>query len=432
MARTTWALLAALLVLVGCGGSSVVTTSTIEGTVLDIDNQPVRDATVTSRFGSTRTSATGAYSLPLQGEGEVEIVAEATQDGVRYRGRTKVFNTADTATPSANIVVGRVSELATLRGNVRDRNGNRVENASVYAYSGAGSSQRTFTDRDGRYELRDLVAGLDYEVSGGGKGFRSDRTTVRLRAGQARELDLVVDEPGLPFLEPPTNLSVTTWVSPVDASRAPGDSPYEAIKRAFDPKRQAQRGQAKAKSRAPVNGSHIEADLLWDERRLADLTGYGIYRGDSQNGPVRGIDFLPDPLAAYYVDLDLRPNSVYSYAVTAISALFPDFPNSTESRLSERVVARTLGPLVANAAQTNPVQFTWRGGSGAEEYVVFLFDRFPSVGVDAFWTSARTTNLRASYNGPALTRGRQYYFVVIGLADGDSSRTLSRLEPLIP
>lgn len=420
--------LAFLLVAAGCGGFTGATSSTVNGTVVDLNNQPIRDAKVSSRFGSTRTSPTGAFSLPRQGEGEVEIVAEITKDGRLYRGRTQVLNFPNAKSQSANIVIGPEDELATLRGTVRNRAGERLAGASVYAYFGAGSSQRAFTDKNGDYILRDLVAGANYEVSAGGQGLRSDRTQIVLDRGETRNVSFVCGDPGIPALAAPQNVGVVTWVSPLDATRRPGGDPYEAVKLLLDPRRagrKARLGTAKA-ARTPDGDSLVEADLFWDEVRDDDLTGHGIYKA-AGSGSLEGVDFFADPMAGYYVDLDLRRSRTYRYAVTAISALYPDF-GGTESPLSDVVTAVTLGSLRLASPTLRPLTFRWQSGSGASEFVVFLFDEFPGVGAQSVWNNSgrRATGTSFRYDGPDLPSGR-YWYLVVGLANGDDSRTISQV-----
>jgi hypothetical protein len=417
-----------LILVAGCGGTSnVVKSSTVSGTVLDIDNQPVRDAVVSSRFGSTRTSTTGAFVLPKQGNGAVEYTAEITRNGVRYRGRTMSFNFKNDRTQSVNIVVGQEDELGIIRGQVEDRNGNLLQDASVYAYNGAGSSMRAFSDSNGNYEFRDLVGGVTYTVLAGGQGFRSDSSQISLGLSDERTANFVLDDPGTPALDPPQNAFATSWVSPSDATRQPGGSnAYEAIKMLVDPKYKSRKSVSQTRA---VGSTLVEVDLEWDEQRFPDLQGYGIYRGNGANGSVAGIDFLPEPLAAFYVDQSVQTRSTYSYALTTISALYPDFPNETESGLSTRIVATTLDKLSLANPTFGPLTFRWLAGSGADDYIVFLFDEFPGIGVTSIWNNAANpaTGTSVVYNGNPLQAGGTYYYVVVGLANNDESRTISQI-----
>lgn len=416
----------ALAVAAGCGGSSSSgsRSATVTGTVVDINNQPVRDALVSSRFGSVRTSSVGTFYFPSQATGAVEYTATITRNGVRYRGRSTSFNYSNEKTQNVNIVVGLESELSTVRGQVVDRNGDPLQDASVYAYNGAGSSTRTFTDENGNYQFDDLVGGADYSVLAGGQGYRSDSIDLKLGLNQTKTVDFILDDPGEPNLQPPQNIGVVTWVSPSDATRGPSGDPYAAIKRLFDPKYQQ---RARAKTRA-VPTTLYEVDLFWDEQRFPDLLGYGVYRGRGANGTVEGIDLSPDPLAAYYVDADVQGNSTYSYALTTISANFPDRPDQTESSLSSRVVAETLSRLNLSNPTLSPLTFRWQSGSGATEFVVYLFDEFPGVDVSPIWDTEqnRVSGTSVVYNGPKLGAGT-YYYVVVGVANNDESRTVSQI-----
>lgn len=414
--------------LAGCGGSNVSKTSTVTGTVLDINNQPVRDAKVSSKYGNTRTSPTGAFTLPLQGNGAVDISADAVKNGVHYRGRTTSFNYKNELTQSINIVVGVDDELGRISGNVRDRNGNPLEDASVYAYNGAGSSLRVFTDANGDYEFSDLVGGVTYSVLAGGQGYRSDSTQVALGIRDSRSADFVLDDPGLPNLQAPQNVFVTTWVSPSDATAKPGSDVITLAKRLMA-KNGGSKGKVVMSKTKALSNNLVEADIEWDEQRFSDLLGYGVYKANSANGVLNGADFLPEPLAAYYVDQDLRTRSTYSYGLTTISAAYPDFPDQTESDLSDRVVAVTLDRLSLAAPTFGPLTFRWLSGSAATSYVVFLFDEFPGIDVTSSWNNAsnRATGTSVVYNGASLNVGQTYYYLIVGLANNDESRTISQI-----
>ncbi len=413
-------------ILGGCGGQSVSKTSTMTGTVLDINNQPVRDAKVSTRFGNTRTSSAGTFSLPLQGTGAVEITADAVKNGIHYFGTSSAFNYQNEKTQSINIVVGIESELGDISGIVRDRTGNPLEGASVYAYNGAGSSHRVFTDARGEYVFSNLVGGVTYDVLAGGQGYRSDTTQISLGTSDSRTANFVLDDPGIPNLIPPQNVDVTTWVSNSDATAKPGVSSIELAKNLL-----GFRAKGKvSKSRVKATGTTlIEADIAWDEQRFPDLLGYGVYKANSDIGSLGAYDFYPEPLAAYYVDQDLRTNSTYSYALTTISAAYPQVPDQTESNLSTRVIADTLSQLNLSTPTVSPLTFRWQSGSRADSFVVYLFDEFPSIDSQSIWnnSSNRATGNSVIYNGSGLTSGVTYYYIIIGFANNDSSRTISQI-----
>lgn len=424
------AILALCVTLIGCGGEEVTNTATVTGTVVDIDFNPVRDAIVSTTGAQTKSSTTGAYQLINVPTGELTIFAETVQNGVVYRGRNTVFNSENRQTNSTNILVGPVNELGIIRGNVKDLDGFNLENASVFAYCGAGSSQRTFTDRDGNYVLRDLIGGVTYTISATGQGFSSDQVDVTVPVGGQRTINLVMGDADIPFLDPPQNVGATSWVSHVDPTRSlRSDAALTWVKNFYD---KGAASRKKAMSRAIRGDRIVEVDIFWDAQQFPDLLGYGVYRASSASGTLVSYDYLPEPLAGYYVDIGPEINSTYSYALTSLATLFPQF-NQTESALSDRVVVDTLN-IFDLLPVSNNLRFSWTGGSGAEEYIVFVFDEFPGLGISSFWNTANTPtqNTFQDYNGPALIPGRTYYYLVLGLANGSASRTISQIGSFQP
>lgn len=416
----------ATLALVGCGGDLLTRTATITGTVVDVDFNPVRDAEVTA-FGTTvRTTNTGSFTLTQMPEGDVDVLAQTTINGTRYRGRTLIVNSANQQQGSVNIVVGPESQLATIRGTVRDADGFLLTGASVFAYLGSGSSQRTLTDRNGEYILRDVIGNTTYTLSASGRTFRSDQTTVTVTPGTTRTQNFILRDAGLPFLNPPQNIGATSWVAhPTSRERGAVDW----VKQKFDPRDR----QFSATNRSIRSDMSVETELFWDRNDFGDKFGVGVYRAPNASGSLSGIDLYFDPLAPYYVDIGLNPSSTYSYALTTISALYPEFSNNTESALSNRIVVDTLNLL--NLTGMGPgIRFNWANGSGAQSYIVYLFDQFPTAGVNQIWDteSNPTTGLGQTYTGPALQAGRTYYYVVLGVANGNSSRTISKVGSFIP
>ena len=421
--------------LAGCGGFTGPKTSVITGSVLDLDSNPVRDARVWTIDDSTVSTTTGTYQLTQNRNGEVKVQAEVVKDGVRYRGTNWALNFENEQTNNVNIVVGPVSTNGEVRGIVRDRDGNRLENVSVFAYNATGSASRDFTDGNGEYVLEDILANVTYEISATARTYRSDVTVVTLGNSEERTVNLILDDPGLVTFDPPTGLDAVTWVTPTDPTRAPsmGD-PYAKIKQKVDPRYRADgltQAISRQKTRAIRPDLIVETDLFWDAFTDVDLLGYNIYRTPGNTTFMNFLDFSADPLGTYYVDIGPNVDSVYTYGITALATLYPDFPN-TESDFSNLVVVETLDELelqnVTFDAFDDPI-FRWFSGSGADEYVIFLFDEFPSIGVDWIWDNLGDPAFGTSYtyDGPSLIPGHTYYYLVLGTANGGASRTISQI-----
>ncbi len=421
----------AAVALIGCGGETGSRTSIVTGTVVDSNFNPVRGATVKASGKTAVTSSTGAYQLINVLEDEVEVIAELRDGNQTYRGRTWIINSPDYQQRSVNIVIGNTSNLATIRGSVRDRDGFLLKGASIFAYFGTGSSARAITDRNGNFTMRDVVANVNYSLSASGQGFRSDQTTVVLANGENRNINFTLDNPGLPFLSPPQNIGGTSWVSYPGDNRSTHN--FSALDWVQNHKNKGKNTEFKSRSRAIRDDMIVEAELFWDQDQFPDLFGYGVYRANGFSGTLQSVDFYFDPLAPYYQDLGLNPNSSYSYSLTTISTLYPDYSNQTESSLSPRVNLNTLNLLRVNNVTKNPLRFNWQSGSGATDFVVYIFDQYPDINVQSIYDneSSPATGTSWTYTGPNLNSGQTYYYIVLGGANGFTARTISQVESFI-
>lgn len=417
----------------GCGGFSGPLTSTITGTVLDIDNNPVRDAKVWTDDALTYTSPTGAYVLENVRAGEVRVQAEIFRNGVKYYGVNWTLDYENEVTQSVNIIVGVASEAAHIHGVVKDREGFLLENVSVYAYNGAGSSVRTFTDSQGNYLLSALLPNYLYTISATARTYESDQADVVLSVRESRTLNFVLGQAGSPFMDPPTGVQAVSWVSPGYGISSPGfgRDPIDYVMSVIDPRRkEIAHSEQNSQANFPA-GMLVEVDLFWDDPTGLNLLGFGIYRANSAFGALAFLDFLADPLAGYYVDMSVGQASTYSYAVTTIATDYPAV--GSESDLSDRVVVDTLAPLTLLPPSFGPLTFRWQGGSLASEFIVFLFDEFPGIGVDVFWSNELDPAFGTSYvyNGPGLVPGKTYYYVVLGVNGDWSARTITAIDSFI-
>ncbi|MBL8059233.1 MAG: carboxypeptidase regulatory-like domain-containing protein [Chthonomonas sp.] len=434
MKSPLWLLPLTSLLIAGCG-SVVYENSTLSGRVADEDGQPVRDADVWTSDASTRSSVNGSYTLRGSRAGDINVFAETVQDGVTYRGRNMVRAVAEEAQYSCNIVVFPVNRLAEIRGTVRNDFGDPIVGARVFAYSdGYLTSASTVTDSDGRYSLDYLGGSVPYTVQAGAPGFSNDTGTVTLANGEERTVNFVLLDAGFPALPQVTGLSATTWVSPRFGNRG-GPNPagaYENIKRRWNPKRPTTTG------RTSTFDNPIEVELNWDRLIGDDFYGYGIYRGMS-SGSITDYDFYREPLSGTYIDTDtnLLPSSTYRYQVSALGTRFPDDPDSEGPR-SAIAQARTLDDLTADAFTVGSnLEFSWDNLSGATSFVVYVFSDFPSVDLNSIWNneSSPVGGTGYSYNRIAnlggFVSGRTYYYIVLGLANSNASRTLSPVQSFV-
>ena len=428
MKKTVVFSLACLALFMTQGCVQVFENSTLSGRVADVDGQPVRDARVWTADGETRSSVNGSYTIRGSREGDVNVFAESTQDGVTWRGRNMVRAVADEPQYSCNIVVFPASTLARMHGSVRNDFGDPIVGAKIFAYTpGYLTSASTVTDADGNYSLTDLGSGYNYTVQAGAGGFANDTASVTLSSGENRLFNFVLFDRGVPTLPQVTGVSSTTWTSPNFVARGGQDqeSAFENIKRMWNPNRPIRN------TRTSSAGNPIEVELNWNRLIGDDFYGYGIYRGTG-GGSITDYDFYREPISRTYIDTDdnLQPNQLYRYQLTALGTGYPEAVNSEGPR-SAAIDARTLNDLTTSVIASSILQFNWNTNSGATSYVVYIFDRFPSVGVSSIFNNESGPVGGSSYsynratNPAGLVSGTTYYYLVLGLANSNASRTLS-------
>ncbi len=427
------------LLMAGCGGGGSSPIGDITGFVEDVSGNPVRNAHVFVDGGpDTFSNSAGSYRLAAA-SGDVRIIrATASQDGVNYSGQNTVQIFDGETSKSTNITVAAASQQASLIGTVQDRLGNLVEGAHVFvaaATSGGAitvfSSTMALTDSNGNFRIDHLLGGQNYSVVASAVGFNSDTETENVPVGQTGSLLMTLKNPTDPLLSPPASVEGIAWTTPFEATTraASQRAGLEAVKQMIDPRRRLWR-----KSRDTSTGNFVEIDLDWTAMSDPSLIGFNIYRGSGNVGTssLVNTDFYRDPQATLYEDLDpnFQENQTYTYAMTALNTNILSHTSNSESNFSNLVVVTTLPDMNINPVSFGPLAFNWQLVSGATSYEVFVFDRYPSVGISSIW-NATTSGNQLAYGGPSLTTGHTYYFVVLGLANSGTSKTLSPIGSFV-
>lgn len=430
----------AALTLGGCAGTDATKLGEVSGVIYDANGNVVRGARVWVEGGKrpqTYSNSSGAFVLTDVNEGDNYIQAEVSIGGIHYIGQNVATVFGRERSKSVNIGVYRDNQLAGIEGIVKDRFGGVVEGARVFASSENGlSSSVAVSDRDGYYIIDRLQAGVNFELNAGGRGFDSDRTRITPVANRIHRVDFILGDAADPLLAAPTNLTAVAWTSKYipTTTRTAYLGVKENIARLLDGNRRQPKIRVGSKPKFTLGGNHVEVDLTWDYVDDTALLGYGVYRARSAFGASTAIDFLRDPFAWFYQDLDddLIEGSNYYYEITALTSQYPDTANS-ESNPSARYGVATLGDMNLMPIRQTPLTFRWEAATGAESYIVYLFDRYPSLGVDPIWSNSGTptTNLELPYTGGALQSGRQYFYLVLGVANNFDSRTISEVDDFV-
>lgn len=422
-----------LLALHGCGGGGATVQGAVSGVVFDVNGNPVRGASVFTRdqYGSSTTSnSNGSYILRTVA-GEIGTVyAQIQQGSVTYVGQNtfQIFNGEQTK--SVNVTVTPQSGAATISGTVYDRSGNVVSGAQVLAVSGKGfSSTFVYTDNNGNYSIPDLLPGETYSLAANARGYNQDQTTGTLNTNENRNINFQLNDPSNATLDAPTGVVATAYTSPAEATRSrDGQQAILNMKRILRPG-QVGKKTVSAASRLTPQGNLTEVDLTWTLITDPGLLGYGIYRGIDPNN-LNSLAFYQDPQADLFADLDdsLLVGNIYTYAVSAINTSSSGSGN--ESALSTSSSATIVGDLTLGSVDPSSVTFNWNLANYASDYGIYLFDQYPSVGVDAIWNNdasgQRTTGNAFTYNGSGqLVSGNTYYYIVVGHSADGSGLTFS-------
>jgi len=453
MGRAYWFLMIAIILLLpGCGGGGPPG-GDIAGAVTDVDGNAVAGATVYVGSNQTRSLQNGSFILRGVGGGYQTIHATTTIAGHTWSGQTVVDVASGDLTRTVTVVISDDRFQGAIAGTVIDPNGFAIEGAKVFVGQNAGSTL-AITDRNGNYLVDHLPSGVTYTVTASAIGFLNDTKQVHVDPNVTSAASFALTAASFQGTIPgPTSLIAQSWTQPASISRADDRtrSLYDALRRYYRRKRGlpdgpvARRIERKSvSSRTWPSGAMIEVDLFWDYQSYPDLLGYAIDRGRSA-GTLVGIALLRDPLAAVFFDADpaLTPDLTYYYDVRRLDTVgFPD--NGAEGSPSPVASATPFRPIHAQSpsggqsVSGNPV-FVWTSVPGAAQYQVFLFDRFPDLrsstdpnGVVTIWTGGNSTvNAPATstvYDGPVLTRGQTYYWVVVASDAAGNTYSASEIE----
>lgn len=405
----------------------------IAGSVTDISGGAVRGADVyLDGQAMTRTSPNGTFTLRNVTSGTRTVQVRLTIGSTNLRGTNKTVVYPNERTTSVSIVVAPVNQLGNMRGFAQDFLGNPLAGIRVFVAAPLGSWM-TLTDDKGNYQIDDIVGGNTYTVTASGRGYQNDATNFNCVAGQTGIVNFTLNNSTNQNQNAVTNLTSIAWTSPVDPDRRPNHvSVYERIKRLYDRKRPTNI-QSRPRSpggRGPSTTQQIEVDLSWDYKYMSELLGYGIYKGTTPTF-LQPYDLLRDPLAFFYADIsdDFIAGLRYYYQVSRINTDYP--ASGSESVLSAITSAVPLDLLNLNSVTFAPLTFHWQGLSGADTYIVYLFSYYPDYQAVPIWTSSPTANTSVVYNGPPLTSGQQYWYVVLGSAFSDTSRTISQIDSFL-
>ncbi len=440
--------------LLGCGGGggnqggfSGPGVGSVSGVVYDQNGNIVRNAQVFFSLGqgnstiTTTSNSNGAYVLNGLPASADLIQSTLVSNNVSYFGQNIGQLSNGERTMTVNLALYPQNQLCSLQGSVTDLNGNPIPGAMVSAIPAGGkllNSAYGLTSYGGSFAIGGLLGGAPYNIQVSALDYNGVSDTKTLTAGQSATVSYSMAPAATTTLAAPAGMHVvafTSWYPPT--SQQQSRRAFEAIKAITHPEL-VQRSHAAPATVRPQKvmhkvvvreqvqgaGSGVEMDVTWTPESNLSLLGYNIYWA-ANGAALENIDFLPDPLGASYEDQygGLTPGDTYTYAITTISTSYNG--QQGESPMSASVSATPLGQLALGTATSgaSPV-FTWQAANGAASYAVYIFSQYPDVGVSDIFDNSKNpvSGTAYTYNGPALTSGQTYYYIVVGSdASGDES-----------
>jgi hypothetical protein len=427
--------------ILACGGTVGVPTGPggVAGLILDTDGNPVRGARVFMDTGAVRetvSNSSGSFALTNIPAADVIIKATVSDGSTSFYGENQIRVFQNEQVSNCNITVLRANQIGSISGRVTTNTGLRIEGARISARPTDNSvftTSQAITNSDGFYTLSGLWAGKSYQIVATNPGFGSSELLRTPLVGSVVSANFSLGLNSDPRLPQPQNFTLTSWTSPSEISRDRELSKtYEAVKMAIDKRYRV----AKANSRLTSGGNPVEVQLFWTPIDSLQLLGYNVYRARG-NDDYNKIEFLADPLADGFLDSDpsLRDGVNYRYVTNAANTNYPDTVNSE----GPDTVVKSVVPLgdmtdLGVITTSGSAVFRWATVPGAANYTVYVFDAYPSVGIQPYANNFNNPVAGNSFTynlTPALVPGRRYYYLIMGANSDDSARTLSRIGEFI-
>ena len=435
MNRTIPLALIFIATLTGCGGSSKQV-GDVAGIIYDTAGNPVRGARVwvTNNGGKETVSSTsGSYTLTGVEASQIQVQAEVTVGSTRYYGVNLTDVYQDERARNVNLRLIATSQLSELVGVIFDNSGRRVSGARIFAQptdSSIYTSNVTISDNNGEYRLTGLQAGVSYRILSNAQGFGTDYDSQIFTAGSTRTINFTLGNPTNPSLTPPANVSASVFTAPGEASRDRMQTQaVDNIKALIDPKH-----KHKTVSRSITPDNDISVEVYWDPVTSTDILGFGVSRYINSSDWV-ALDFVRDPYAELFVDSDVNlvPNNTYGYSVRTLSTSY-NGSGTGESGFSNVSSVVPLGKLSVGVISGPSPTINWYAVPGATSYAIYIFDRYPTLGVSAIFQNYDNRVIGTSFNYggvPVLQSGRTYYLMVLGVNSDASAKTISRVETFV-
>lgn len=445
----------------GGGNGGPANDNSIIGKVVDTTGSPVPGGNITAVITGSgpqgeplgTTLAGGDFRIGHLFAGTYTVTASTTVGTTTYTGSSQAVVSPGTIITNCVIEVAPTNQQGVIEGQVKNTNGQPVAGVDVLASVKVNSSQGNtgtsgmlaVTDQNGNYEFPNVpTATVPYTLTATALGFTNGTQTVTtLTAGQTVTENFQLAASSNSTIPAPSSVLASSFTQPSDvlspaiaahaASSAETSSStttgtvYDTIRKVMSPKYAQLIASGKLASKITrlkpqISGGFgtyaVEADVFFDESSTTEVAGYRIYNSAGSQ-PLAPYDFLQDPFASEYVDIDPNffTNTTYNFAVSAINT------NDVESSLS---ATESIDPLnlvsintpTSGQALTNPATISWQAVDGATSYGVFIYNTYPSVGSSP---TVQSTGLTGTSFTPSTSLPAGSYWLIVSATDQNST-----------
>jgi len=178
-----------------------VDTSTVKGSLFDIDGNPVPDTVISDAsewYSKLAVSdSDGKFTIPNQKNGK-KLAIIAKQSDMKLKGRAEIEVQPDNEIE----IVMQEYETTSVTGHIVDQNGKPIPSADINIIMRDAGTSAGMADRSGNYMINDLVVGDEYGVYAGASGYISNSTETFKATKEMKPLpDIVLRSVGKFYLE---------------------------------------------------------------------------------------------------------------------------------------------------------------------------------------------------------------------------------------
>ncbi|MCA9733786.1 MAG: hypothetical protein H6696_04230 [Deferribacteres bacterium] len=164
------------------------------------------------------------------------------------------------------------------------------------------------------------------------------------------------------------------------------------------------------------NLNQLEFVITWAPPNVSDLLMFRIYRGTDPSFQVNETTLIDSTSVGIYYDRNVNLGDTYYYKITSV-----------DIGLKSSLPSVANGDWILNSAEltnpsnriefTSPYQFSWKPVQNAKAYKVFVA---LSPLADTIWTSPKSIDTTALYQGTDFTANSIYYWWVAAYSKEDS------------